>query len=213
MELDLITVDRTEARKAFLDYRRACRANRSVEDEAMMRAYREASRGKQLMRLSEAIAAGGIVERENPPPVWSNRRDPWTVQLPALVAARADVLSVWTGGIDSDGGCALRYTREPLRWNSRQRFRIQAGTFAAASRARDTSEAWRAMAPNIPPALRPDAHLRNYTLLWEAEWERDRAVPPVDPALLKQIGGDLYAVLAVWDLTPLEQAVLAGTRA
>lgn len=31
-----------------------------------------------------------------------------------------------------------------------------------------------------------------------------------DPALLKHIGGDLWAVVAVWNLTDLEMAVLAG---
>lgn len=31
-----------------------------------------------------------------------------------------------------------------------------------------------------------------------------------DPALLKHIGGDLYAVLATWDLTELERSVLGG---
>lgn len=38
-------------------------------------------------------------------------------------------------------------------------------------------------------------------------------IPPGDPALLKHMGGDLYAILAVWDLSPLERAVLAGKRA
>lgn len=44
-------------------------------------------------------------------------------------------------------------------------------------------------------------------ILWEAEWQ---AVPPKDPALLRHLGGDLYAVVAVWDLTELERAVLGG---
>jgi len=33
--------------------------------------------------------------------------------------------------------------------------------------------------------------------------------PPRDPALIRHIRGDLWAVLAVWDLTELERAVLA----
>jgi hypothetical protein len=52
--------------------------------------------------------------------------------------------------------------------------------------------------------------LRHYVTLFEVDqWE---PVPPTDPALLKHIAGDLYAVLAVWDLTELERAVIAGTR-
>ena len=67
----------------------------------------------------------------------------------------------------------------------------------------------RAMVPPIPPALRPPYKLGNYAILWEATWEKVPR-PPGDPALLRHIGGDLYAVLAIWDLTDLERAVLAG---
>ena len=62
------------------------------------------------------------------------------------------------------------------------------------------------MVPIVPPQLRPHWGLHNYHILWEADWQK---VPPRDPALLERIGGDLYAVLAVWDLTELERAVLA----
>ena len=49
--------------------------------------------------------------------------------------------------------------------------------------------------------------LDRYFILWEADWQR-RA--PVDPALLRPVGGDLYVVVATWDLTDLERAVLNG---
>jgi hypothetical protein len=66
----------------------------------------------------------------------------------------------------------------------------------------------KAQVPSIPPQFRPKGSLSDYHILFEAEWQR---VPPIDPLLLKQIGaGDspLFVVLAAWDLTPLEQAVL-----
>ena len=34
--------------------------------------------------------------------------------------------------------------------------------------------------------------------------------PPGDPALLRHVGGDVYAVEAVWELTELEKLVLSG---
>lgn len=69
----------------------------------------------------------------------------------------------------------------------------------------------RAMVPLIPPQFRPPHSLTNYHILWDAEgtWE---AEPPVDPFLIKRISGDLFAVLAVWDLTELERSVLKGIR-
>lgn len=74
----------------------------------------------------------------------------------------------------------------------------------------DRRRVQRAMVPLIPPALRPASDFKNFFILWEAEWQPD--VAPKDPALLKHVGGDLYAVLAVWDLTELERAVLGGVR-
>lgn len=67
-----------------------------------------------------------------------------------------------------------------------------------------------AIVPTIPPRLRPPHNLSGYHILWEAEWGQEDVLPPGDPALLRHLGGDLYAVLAVWDLTPLERSVLAG---
>ena len=61
--------------------------------------------------------------------------------------------------------------------------------------------------PGIPLHLRPKRGLENYHILWEAEWERR---PPGDPMLLRRIGkSDAWLVVAAWDITPVEQAVLA----
>lgn len=62
-----------------------------------------------------------------------------------------------------------------------------------------------AVLPTIPPRLRPGSALRNYFILWEAEWTR-RA--PVDPMLLRRITRDCFAVVAHWYLTDVERAVL-----
>jgi hypothetical protein len=222
MQLDTITMDRNDARRAFIEYRTAVRARHDHEDEAIMRAYRAASRGAALIRLGEVLGSGGITTCDVPVTRWDGKRKMSVevgarpVELPALAVARADVLAVWTSGINSEGGCELRYTPNQITERSRERHVMANGTFPAATRRRPDQH-WRprirAMAPNIPPQLRPAYHLRNFHLLWEAQWELDRSVPPGDPALLKHLGGDLYAVLAVWDLTPIEQAVLAGTRA
>ena len=41
---------------------------------------------------------------------------------------------------------------------------------------------YKAMVPTIPVHLRPKGDLKNYHILWEAEWE---AAVPVDPILLR----------------------------
>jgi len=71
--------------------------------------------------------------------------------------------------------------------------------------ARAAHRRYKAMVPPVPPKFRPSTSLTNFHILWEAEWQQHA---PVDPALLRHIGGDLYAVLAIWDLTELERTVL-----
>ncbi|MDO8534389.1 MAG: hypothetical protein Q7S17_06570 [Xanthobacteraceae bacterium] len=70
---------------------------------------------------------------------------------------------------------------------------------------------WRefeAIVPLIPINLRPKRGLENYHVLWEAEWA---PVPPRDPMLLRRIGrGDMWLVVAAWDLTEVERAAMAA---
>jgi len=64
------------------------------------------------------------------------------------------------------------------------------------------------MVPLVPVHLRPKRGLANYHVLWEAEWER---IVPRDPLLLRQIGrGDMWLVVAQWDLTEVERAALSA---
>jgi hypothetical protein len=76
-------------------------------------------------------------------------------------------------------------------------------------RSRDLSvRSGHAMVPIIPPRYRPArSRLPRLHILWEVPaWT---LVAPIDPALLRHLRGDLWAVLATWDLTPLERAVLS----
>jgi len=60
--------------------------------------------------------------------------------------------------------------------------------------------------PIIPAPFVPKGKLENYYILWEVEkWEQ---VAPRDPILLKRLNNNMFAVLAVWDLTPLEQSIM-----
>jgi hypothetical protein len=56
--------------------------------------------------------------------------------------------------------------------------------------------------------------LAEYFIPWEVEQWANRRIssrPDRDPYLRKHIGGDLYAVVAEWDLTELERMVMACT--
>lgn len=190
MQLETIEMPRAEARRLFLEYRRAVRARHDAEDEAIMRGYRALADGRQVIDLAQAIAAGGVDEHA----------------MPRLAALRADARWCYSHGVTSTGSVTFCMDEWSSARATRRRIALPPGTFAP-----DQSRAWqrqkRALVPTVPPMFRPAGSLERYVILWEAEW---RPFPPTDPALLRRLGGNLYAVLAVWDLTELEKTVLAG---
>lgn len=211
MNLATITMDRNVARRAFLDYRNAVRERHDKEDHAIMVGYRALSRGQQLIRLSDTLRAGGT-ERQTIRFGTGVRE----ITVPRLAVVRADARVVLTAGVDNRGGCLITADRQAIDMapnNKRDCTRIPEGTFEHGNALGNHWERqmMRAIVPNVPPPLRPAHALSGYQILWEAEWAVN-PVPPVDPALLKHVGGNLYAVVAIWDLSELERAVL-GARA
>lgn len=202
MDLATMTMERGEARKAFAEYRGAVRDARHAEmteaDQAIMRGYKALARGNQVISMVETMRAGGFVEL-------GRRGYNTPMRLPNLAVIRADAKRCFTDGIHADGSVRFASAAESV-WQSthtRRRIVLDRGTFEAFEGG--GGPRYSAIVPLIPPRLRPPFKLSNYHILFEAEWNWD---PPKDPALLRHLGGDLWAVLAIWDLTELERAVL-----
>lgn len=211
MKLDTVSMDRAQAYQAYMEYRAAQRREGlSPEDAMLKRGYRQLALGHRLIDLTQVMQAAGVGNDG----------------YPRLAVARADARSVLCiidragesyGQVQFHCGRALRderWTFAGALFTGRLPEYVRTPTPSGWRHSRAQA---RAMVPSIPVALRPVRSLTGYTILWEVEpggWveENARLNAPRDPALLKHIGGDLYAVLAVWDLTPLERAVIAGTR-
>lgn len=193
MELNAIEMPKAEAKAAFLSYRKAVKERHNREDEQIMRGYRALAQGKAVINLRDAIAAGGEDEQRRP----------------KLAVIRADAETCFMRR-ERDG--AVYFHVQSNAWwgraDRRKRLQFPDGTLSPWVGGPFSIDA-HAIVPNIPPALRPVHALSGYHILFEAEW---RPVAPKDPALLKHLGGDLWAVLAVWNLTELERAVI-GARA
>jgi hypothetical protein len=62
--------------------------------------------------------------------------------------------------------------------------------------------------PLVPPQFLPKKVTKDYYVLWEVDvWEN---VPPRDPYILKRLTANMFVVLAAWELTPIERAVMKG---
>lgn len=198
MDLTTITMDPAAAKEAFLEYRDSVRTRHDTEEAQIMRGYEALAKGESVIDLVATIRTGG---GHLQPGGWRG-----AVWVPNLGIMRADQRWCWVA-THADGRVEYHSKRSYTSRETRNLVALPPDTLPPVAGATMSYGEARAMVPPVPPHHRPAASLGNYHVLFEAEWEE---VAPKDPALLKHIGGDLYVVMAEWDLTELERAVLAG---
>ena len=189
METDQIVLDRLEARKLWRKYQEHRHWSEPIDQE-IARTYRAIAQGRVVVKALSSIIRAGV------------NSDGY----PKLAICRADAERCY---LSYYGRGAARMASKPWVQDRETRCFIDfpEGTFP---RPPETGRWARreAIVPLVPIDLRPKRGLANYHILWEAIWQN---VPPVDPLLLRRVGpGDLWIVVAAWDLTEVEQAVLAA---
>lgn len=208
MDLPLVTVEPAEAKRQAGLYRALLRdpkRSHTPADEAAYKAYRALASDQSVVGLISIVAAFQRAGLDD-------------LGRPRLGIARADAREVlmrrtWDGAVHFDEARLMQRRRtHPLVSSDGCAVNLPDGTFDRASwdAHKAAQRAWRGIVPTIPPDLRP-AQLSGLHVLWEAEWFT-APQPPHDPALLRNLGGDLWAVLATWDLTEVERLALALAR-
>jgi hypothetical protein len=195
MNLPMIQEPQDVARRKLAAYTRGLRRRTDAEYTAVAEGYRELAAGRKLLHLDNAIAAAG----------WNE------LGQPKLAIARADrrIVRFEISGFRDRGGRLIFHSGRPGYQGGDSLWRSV--ELAAMPPEPAGVESWRrarAIVPLIPADVRPaTGRPKDWFILFEAEW---RNVAPVDPFLLRHLAGSLYVVLAEWNLTPLEQAIVMG---
>lgn len=168
-----------EQARTLYERYQAHRAGMTKNDEAIAAIYKRIAAGKLIIRALASITAAGL----------------GADALPKLAIMRADQPKV---------RCSM--WNNEVRFHSVDRAHAKDRNFAvpmpgATSQTRDRV----ADVPLIPVHLRPRKAIEKYHVLWEADWDQY----PVDPYLLRRFGADAWVVVAAWDLTPVERAVMS----
>ena len=217
MNVEPLKVSHVEARRAQREYaasvrkqrdKRKHRAETSLararlaktaierEDEALKKAYAAISGGKRVFNMNTVLRDAGLFEGTFMPKIAIVRADALTVKFER---SGDDYQFVGRQGRTSIVTKHTKFSRalfgEKVSWDWRYNTKIW------------QVEQYTAVVPFIPPRFRPE-NLENYFIMWEPIWQK---VPPApDPFLLRPLGNGLFAVVAQWDMTPLEQSILEG---
>lgn len=191
METSRIELSRGEATTLYRQYL-THREYQTPADHETQRIYHAISQGKVVIRAISSIIEAGLNAEG----------------LPKLALAPAD--SKFCHLRLFPDGSGLMAGSDTAAWATRRSktrtVEFLAGSFPTYPRTQP-NRSGKARMPIIPPMHRPKRGLENYHVLWEAEWE---PTPPRDPLLLRRVGSsDAWMVLAAWDLTEVERAVMA----
>lgn len=198
MNVNTILVSPEEAETKLRQLQAIVGRRRTREDEQLESLYASISRGARVLNLAAAFKQTALNE----------------LGQPRLAVARADWKQVnffprkivgqssWDS-FDGAGG----FTPNGRQWNAlatAQNISLPKGTF---DNDKLTRSRLASPVPYVPPEVRPKYALSNYHILFEVkEW----TAYPVDPFLMRRIGGMLFVVEAEWELTELEASLLAS---
>ncbi len=208
MEVATVKMPPEEARRKLRACRQQLHKRADEEYEALEKGYAALAKGTPLIDVELALRDCAVDEKCRP----------------RLAIARADRKQVRVQWGASTHWCSFHSStdyRFDARWPTlttsfnlgRMHGHKEAASWRGDDRLYPCSIDGYALVPMVPPDIRPNGALRRYHILWEVEqWaeRRHRTEPDRDPYLLEHLGGSLYRVVAEWDLTDLERAVMRG---
>ena len=211
MDVQEISLSREQAQTEYEQYRQALKTKKDAFLHEMRVAYGYMRHGKAVLDVWQAFGDQGVDDRGDPKLAIS------PADVPEIVFRkfRSDDTR-WTGVFCPSDHRHRDHLETRLKHGD---VFIPKGVCTPKYNTTAT-ESWlrtealrpsiRAKVPIVPARFMPNHSLANYHILWEVESWTELTRPPRDPLLLKRVSPNVFVVLAGWDLTPLERAVLRG---
>ena len=206
MDAPKITISKEKAKEIYGDYLEIVKTRKEKYLQELKQVYYYLSQGHKVLDIYEVFKKSGVNKEGEP----------------KLAICRADAPKCVFHKRDLGSG----YFSENVGWSDKTmgaRFDVNlpSNTFSE-WKTEMFKEDWQDEAkPRIirreiqtktvicPAHLLPEGKLENYYLLWEVDkWDEMPIVR--DPFLLKRVNSNAFIILAEWDLTAVEQAVIRG---
>jgi len=210
LEVEQLAIPKRKAEEQYQALVQAFRQNAKLRKEEirqdLRRVYGHLRHGKKIIDVYESFKKAGLNEEGDP----------------KLAICRADAKQCFC--CKRDNGSAI-FSMQTLNWQARydshsprktyNEILLPQGTFDFPKEyptgTTPKNRYIQTIAPIIPAKIlvtEVKALLKNFHIIWEVEeW---KPVPPRDPILVKRLTPNLFGVLATWNLTKLERAVIRG---
>jgi len=199
----VIEMTEAEAKVLYQEYadeikERGDKAEKYLKE--LKQTYYHLSQGRKVIDIYEVFKTSGLKDTGEP----------------NLAIARADLKKVYFHKEAMGAGC---FSEKEGTWQTpADSVRLPSSTFANwttipaptewdKERVEIENPTLVSKVPLVPAHIMPSGTLDNYYILFEVtEWN---TVPvAADPYLLKRINANAFVVLAEWDITPIEQAIM-----
>jgi hypothetical protein len=198
MNVNLIQMDPDQAKVKLAAYRQQLKRRANQEYELAAKAYEMMTEGYPLLNLTEVFAQTGLGE-DGRPRLAIARADREEVEVSVNPRVEQIIFSSLKRSSWFDYGDYVGSLLVRVPYYLAPGAKLIRGF---------------ALVPMIPADVRATVkgQDKDHFVLWEVEQWADRSqtsIAPYDPYLIKHVAGDLYAVVAEWDLTELERAIMA----
>jgi hypothetical protein len=205
MNIETIKMPKRKAQFEWKNYRLALIRRQDKYLKQIKSCLWHMSRGRKLLDIYEVMKKCGTNGDEEPKIAIA--REDWEKVYFVKVNSTTGVFSGTDNGHMIHSDVALP-SGTFKKWSTWSKEEVAQGKTQSWMEGRIRHDILSTKTPIIPATFLPKGNLSNYYILWEVDkWDEE---PPKDPILLKRLSPNLFAVLAVWNLSKLERAIIRG---